>query len=269
MDTLLVQLDRDHPGFRDLQYRERRDTIARIALDHRPGDPVPQAPYTDEEHTVWRTIFDTLGPLHEEWVCQEMNAVQADLALDRNRIPQLSAVNRVLASTSGFQMEPVAGLVSPRFFLERLAESIFLSTQYIRHYSRPLYTPEPDVVHELVGHAATLLHPGVVSLSRGFGHAAKKADEETIQALIRVYWYTLEFGALEESGRIKAYGAGLLSSAGELARFAEQAELRAWDIDRIAQTEFDPTDYQPQIYVAPSFQRMVSELEEWLHGLSG
>ncbi len=264
METLLVQLDRDHPGFRDQSYRARRDAIARIAMDHRPGQPVPLAPYTVEEHGVWRTILETLAPVHARWVCREMNVVQDALALDRHEIPQLQHVNRALSATSPFSMEPAAGLVTPRVFLEQLGHGIFLSTQYIRHHSRPLYTPEPDVVHELVGHAASLTHLDIARLSLAFGRAAANADGTLIERLISLYWYTLEFGALEEDGAVKAYGAGLLSSAGELARFATEAELRPWDIDRIATTPFDPTDYQPQIYVAPSFSTMATDLATWL-----
>ena len=264
MERRLVQLDQDHPGFRDAEYRERRDFIAAVALGYISGHTVPDAPYTDAENEVWRTILETLRPLHEQLVCSELNAVQHELALDEACIPQLSAVNSALGSVSGFRMEPVAGLVDPRTFLEALADRIFLSTQYIRHYSRPLYTPEPDVVHELVGHAASLIHPDIVSLSVLFGQAAQRADADGIRKLIRAYWYTLEFGVLEEAGSIKAYGAGLMSSAGELSRFGTESELREWDVERIADTAFDPTDYQPQVYVAPSFERMVADLTEWL-----
>jgi phenylalanine-4-hydroxylase len=267
LDTQLVKLDREHPGFRDPHYRARRDAIARIALDHRPGEPVPEAPYTSEEDNVWRAIFEVLSPLHEEWVCRELNEVQAAMALSRTRIPQLPWINEVLQPISGFAMIPAAGLATPRTFLEGLAAGQFLSTQYIRHHSRPLYTPEPDVVHELIGHAASLTHPDIVALSRAFGEAAKRAGEVSILRLIQSYWYTLEFGAVEEDGKLKSYGAGLLSSAGELSRFATETDLRPWDLDRIADTPFDPTNYQPQIYVAPSFRRMVNDLHDWLESV--
>ncbi len=265
--TQLVNLDRDHPGFRDREYRARRDAIARIALEHRPNHSVPEAPYTDEEHGVWRVILQALKPLHARWVCSELNRVQEEMALDTERIPQLAWVNTVLAPISGFAMVPAAGLATPRTFLEELADSRFLSTQYIRHHSKPLYTPEPDVVHELVGHAASLTHPDIVALSRAFGRAAKRSGERSLMRLIQAYWYTLEFGAVEENGQIKAYGAGLLSSAGELARFTTETELRPWDIERIADTSFDPTDYQPQIYVVSSFEVMVTELGAWLESI--
>lgn len=267
MDAPLVELDRDHPGFRDPTYRARRNAIAQIALDHRPGLPVPEAPYTAEEHAVWRLIFEILAPLHAERVCAALNDVATVMALDRHQIPQLHAVNDRLRPVSGFAMVPAPGLATPRGFLELLADGLFLSTQYIRHHSRPLYTPEPDVVHELVGHAASLLHPDIVGLSRAFGRAARRADEAVIQRLIQAYWYTLEFGAVEEAGAVKGYGAGLLSSAGELARFTAEAELRPWDVERLAETPFDPTDYQPQIYVAPSFDQMVTDLSAWLESM--
>lgn len=264
MEFALVQLDRDHPGFRDAAYRARRDDIARVALAHVSGEPVPDVVYAAEEHETWAEVWALLWPLHRERVCAALVGVQEALRLPTDHIPQLSALNPTLMAATGFSMEPVAGLVSPRIFLERLAQRSFLSTQYIRHYSRPLYTPEPDVIHELAGHAASLTHPGIAGLSAAFGRAALRADAGRLQRLINLYWYTLEFGALEEDGAVKAYGAGLLSSVGELGRFTQEAELRAWDLDAIADTSFDPTDYQPHIYVAPSFERMLSELMAWL-----
>ena len=265
MDTRLVKLDQDHPGFRDQLYRQRRDYIANIALSHRTDLPVPKAPYTEDEHSVWRAVRRLLTPLHRKWVCRELNLVQDVLGLDEYRIPQFDTVNRRLMSHSGFRMTPVAGLVTPRTFLEQLAGRVFLSTQYIRHHSRPLYTPEPDVIHELIGHAASLIDKDIVDLSLAFGRAALRADEKAINKLIRVFWYTLEFGAVEEEGQVKALGAGLLSSAGELAQFSHKAELRPWNVDVIAETPFDPTDYQPHIFIAPSFAKLVSDLGAWLN----
>jgi phenylalanine-4-hydroxylase len=128
----------------------------------------------------------------------------------------------------------------------------------------PLYTPEPDVVHELVGHATSFFRPEIVRLTRLFGEAAQNANEETLRELERVYWYTLEFGAAREDGDVKAYGAGLLSSFGELGRFASQAELKPFDIAEIARTHYDPTSYQKVLFVAPSFGEMEKRVAGWL-----
>lgn len=151
----LVQLDADHPGFHDPHYRRRRNEIARAALEHREGDAAPEIAYTDEEHSVWREVWRNLEPLHERYACSEYQEAAKRVALSRETIPQLDAVNHVIEPMHGFRMMPVAGLVTAGAFLRELARGVFLSTQYMRHHSVPLYTPEPDVVHELVGHAAT------------------------------------------------------------------------------------------------------------------
>jgi phenylalanine-4-hydroxylase len=259
----LVRLDANHPGFRDAAYRQRRNAIAQLALDYRDG-AVPSVAYTDEEHGVWRHVWSHLDPLHARRACREVREAQALVPLDRQRIPQLAEVNAVLEPLSGIRLWPVAGLVSPRHFMARLGEGAFLATQYMRHHSRPLYTPEPDVIHELVGHAATLGHPRFAALNRRFGALAGRADERQVEGLIRVYWYTLEFGLVREAGELKAYGAGLLSSYGELETFETRAELRPLDLDRVAATPFDPSDYQRWLYVAESFDAMEAALGRWL-----
>lgn len=261
----LVQLDPDHPGFNDIAYRTRRDTIARLALEYREGDPAPKVPYTEEEHGVWRRVWNELAPLHERCACREYLEALDLVELDRFRIPQLAEVNKVIQRCEGFRMLPVAGLVKAEHFLRYLGQDTFLSTQYIRHYSCPLYTPEPDVVHELVGHASTLAHPNFARLTREFGRAANRTDDpEALASLERLYWFTLEFGAVEQAGEIKAYGAGLLSSYGELGRFMTEAELAPLDIDRIIATDYDPTGYQQTIFVASEMEQMTASVSRWL-----
>jgi phenylalanine-4-hydroxylase len=152
----IVQLDPDHPGFRDREYRKRRNQIAQLAMNFQPGDQIPDAPYTAEEHQVWRAIWRALEPAHQKHACAEYLSSLQRLSFDPDRIPQLREVNEKVQAISGFRLEPVAGLVQPRVFLENLANGVFLCTQYIRHHSTPLYTPEPDVVHEIVGHGVTL-----------------------------------------------------------------------------------------------------------------
>jgi phenylalanine-4-hydroxylase len=162
----IVQLDPDHPGFRDPEYRRRRNQIAQIAMNYHPGDPIPDAPYTNEEHQVWSVIWRALRPAHQKHACAEyLQAIQR-LDFSDDRIPQLREVNERVRAISGFRLEPVAGLVQPRVFLENLADGVFLCTQYIRHHSTPLYTPEPDVVHEIVGHGVTLACPLLAELNR-------------------------------------------------------------------------------------------------------
>src|ERR1051326_1075112 len=222
----IVQLDRDHPGFRDAEYRARRNQIAQVALNYHPRDPIPDAPYTTEEHQVWSVIWRALRPAQQEHACVEYLEAINRLNFSDDRIPQLREVNEKVQAISGFSLEPVAGLVQPRVFLENLADGVFLCTQYIRHHSTPLYTPEPDVVHEIIGHGVTLASERLAELNRLFGKAVKRTSSaDALEKLSHVYWFTIEFGVLRENDRLKAYGTGLLSSAGELEEM-HQAELR-------------------------------------------
>ncbi|HXH38155.1 MAG TPA: phenylalanine 4-monooxygenase [Thermoanaerobaculia bacterium] len=262
----LLQLDADHPGFHDAVYRRRRNEIARAALDYREGDAVPEIAYTEREHEVWAEVWRHLDPLHDRYACRTYREAGGRIALSRQRIPQLAAVNATIHPLLGFRMTPVAGLVSAKSFLAKLGSDVFLSTQYMRHHSVPLYTPEPDVVHELIGHAATFADPAFVALNRAFGEAALRAQDhpDAIERIGRLYWYTLEFGVVREAGRLRVYGAGLLSSFGELGRFEGEEELHEWSVDEIADTPYDPTMYQQKLFVAPSFDAMANDVLNWL-----
>ncbi len=260
----IVQLDPDHPGFRDKVYRARRDRIAQIALDYIPGTPIPDVCYTEQEHEVWRVIREKLEPCHKQYACAEFLENAKRLNLPHTEIPQLCEVSALVEDLSGFRLEPVAGLVQPRVFLESLASGVFLSTQYIRHHSAPLYTPEPDIVHELIGHAMMLASRRIAELSRLVGEAVRRTTtDEALERLARVYWFTIEFGAIREAGSIKAYGAGLLSSAGELEAM-HRAEIRPFDLEAASHQTYDPTTFQPFFFCADSFDQMFHTLREFL-----
>jgi len=267
--TAIVELDPDHPGFTDKVYRARRNAFAQLAVDHIPGTPAPEAPYEAHEHEVWRSVWESLGSAHERHACREYLDKAAYLDLPRDHIPQLREVSRKIQSMSGFRLEPVGGLVHPKVFLSTLGDDVFLSTQYIRHHSTPLYTPEPDVVHELVGHAAMLASPTFTELTRLVGAAAKRTrTDEAMLRLGRVYWFTVEFGVLMEEGTLKAYGAGILSSAGELEHM-HVAELKPFDLEEMEQQDYDVTTYQPVLFCAESFAEMDRGLRRYAAAWTG
>jgi phenylalanine-4-hydroxylase len=265
----IVQLNPDHPGFRDASYRARRNEIARLALEYRPGSPIPDAPYVPKENQLWQSICETIRPQHERHACLEYLDCLKKLDLPRDRIPQLSAVSDRVQGISGFRLEPVAGLVQPRVFLESLAEGVFLCTQYIRHYSTPLYTPEPDVVHEVLGHAVTLASESLAELNRLVGRAVKRTTStDALARLSRIYWFTLEFGVVIEDCQVKAYGTGLLSSAGELEAM-HNADLRVLDLDAASATEYDPTRFQPILFCGNSFAETHEVVRNYLNDWPG
>lgn len=260
----IVQLDPDHPGFRDPEYRARRNAIARIALDYEEGSDIPDAIYTAEEHQLWGVIREALATAHQAYACAEYLECLKRLELPRDRIPQLREVSDRIEAISGFRLEPVAGLVQPRVFLESLSKGVFLCTQYIRHHSTPFYTPEPDVVHEIFGHAVTLASERLAAINRLFGDAVRcSTNTDELERLARLYWFTIEFGVIREDGEVKAYGTGILSSAGELASMKD-AELKPLNLSDITAQQYDPTSYQPLLFCAESFDAMDQMLSDFL-----
>ena len=251
-----VQLGTSHPGASDPRYRARRNAIAALALGWSPEQPVPAVAYDDQEHAVWREIADNLLPLHERHACREFLDGKALLDLPADHIPQLAEVSARLEPLSGFRYAPAAGLVPLRDFYGSLAEGRFHSTQYVRHSSVPLYTPEPDVIHEVVGHANCLANSRYAALYRAAGEAARRVETGTaLEFISKVFWFSLEFGVLLESGELKVYGAGILSSYGELGDYRAM-RVRPLDLSAMGSTDYDITVYQPVLYAAASFDHL-------------
>jgi phenylalanine-4-hydroxylase len=254
--AVVVELAKSHPGFADQVYRQRRNAIARLALDHRRGDPIPVAEYTPEEHEVWRLVNRELAPKHRKYAVREFLAAKERLGLPEERIPQLQEVSELLEPLTGFRYLPAAGLVALEDFYGSLADSYFHSTQYIRHHSVPFYTPEPDVLHEVLGHGNTLASDRFAALYRVAGEAARRVEtQEALEFVSKVFWFTLEFGVMAEDGELKAYGAGILSSYGEIEEFRAM-EIRPLDLRAMGTTPYDITKYQDVLFRAESFDHL-------------
>jgi phenylalanine-4-hydroxylase len=258
--TAPAELPEDHPGFSDPEYRARRGAIADVGAHYRSGDPIPDVTYTAEEDEVWRLVSHELARKHKRYACRAYLEGAAALTLPTDRMPQLREVDERVHALGRFHIEPVPGLVPTRVFYGALARRTFLSTQYIRHHSVPFYTPEPDIVHEIIGHANMLANPVFADLYEEAGKASVRASSDAaLDFFSKVFWFTLEFGVVHEDGELKAYGAGLLSSYGEIEEF-RRAEVRPWDIARMGTLEYDITRYQPILFAAESFDRMVDDL---------
>lgn len=260
----VVELADGHPGATDPAYRARRDATAAAALAWSPGRPVPRIDYTAEEDGTWAAVVAALLPRwRADAAASFLDGVDAlDLPVDR--VPQLDEVSARLHPLVGFRYHPVAGLAPLREFYRSFGDGIFHSTQYLRHHSRPLYTPEPDVCHEVLGHAHQLADPGVAALYRAVAAAASRLEAEaSLRFVSRVFWHTAEFGLVQEGDRVAVWGAGLLSSAGELAAW-RQAEHRPVDLAAMGTSSYDITRFQEVLYVAPSPSWITEDLPAWL-----
>lgn len=244
------------PGVDDPAYQARRDDIAGLARRFRedPDHPVLDVDYTDVETGLWRYVYDQLDEAHRRRACSPYLDAKRALGITRDRIPQLASLSRQLDGLTGFGLAPIEGLVETRSFLSQLGDRIMLCTQYIRHPSRPDYTPEPDIIHEAIGHIPNFTDPDFADFSQFIGQGARKANAKQLEQLGRLYWFTVEFGLIEEGDEVKAFGAGLLSSFRELEHaFSDQVERRSFNLEEVIDRHYDYSDMQPVLFVIPSY----------------
>jgi phenylalanine-4-hydroxylase len=249
-DISLLQID--HPGANDQVYRARRNEIALAAQQYELIGKIREISYLEQENKTWEIIVKKLDSLHSQYACQKFLDCKQKLELSKNIIPSFTSVNSLLIN---FELIPTAGLIEGSHFLKKLAERKMYCTQYIRHHSNPEYTPEPDIVHELIGHAYMFTDPEMVDITILFGKIALRATPEDLLLLGSIYWFTIEFGLVRENGELKCYGAGLLSSIKEMENVIEGkgVNILDFDIDAIERTGYDYSDIQNTYFVIPSF----------------
>ncbi|KXS19197.1 hypothetical protein M427DRAFT_109045 [Gonapodya prolifera JEL478] len=268
-----AELDSDHPGFTDDTYRARRAAITKLAREYRTGMPLARIVYTAEEIATWGQVYQKLEELHFDKACREYQYIKpllvANCGYGPDNIPQLEDISRFLKECTGFTLRPVMGLLSSRDFLNALAFRVFFSTQYIRHSSNPFYTPEPDVCHELLGHVPLFADPDFADFSQEIGLASLGASEEDIKKLATIYWFTVEFGLCKQGNGVKAFGAGLLSSFGELDYcLSDKPQRVRFDPEKAAVQDYPITEYQPIYFVADSFKVMKEQVRSYANRLS-
>lgn len=250
----VLELPTDHPGVSDATYVARRNHIAQVSSDLPLGARPPVVEYTPTEHKVWSTVHAALSELHDEYAVAEYRNAASLLDLPTDRVPQLADVSDRLTELTGWRLCAVPGLVSNAEFFGALADRCFPSSQYVRHSSVPFYTPEPDVIHELIGHANSLASPRIAGLYERAGQVASGLRDPRVADLLgRVFWFTLEFGVAMEGGALRTYGAGLLSSFGEISSFRD-ADVRPFDTDGMGRfSDYEISTFQRVLFAADSF----------------
>ncbi len=217
--------------------------------------------YTEAHQDVWRRLYSRQLELLAGRACEAFN--QALAALDfADGIPKLDAVNAKLFAATQWRLVPVPGLLPDAVFFGHLAQRQFPVTVWIREPHEFDYIVEPDMFHDFFGHVPMLFSPQMADYLQAYGQGGMKAHRLSgLKYLARLYWYTVEFGLIRERGELRAYGAGILSSPGEI-RYAlddPSPQRRPFDLIEVMQTRYLIDDFQQRYFVIDSFEQLFEQ----------
>lgn len=265
-----LSLPSTHPGRDDQGYVRRRNMFFYLAREHRlRGLQPPPLLYTPEEERVWCETAQALHLLHERSAASIFLQGKADLGLMPNQIPLLTELEPRLRRETGVRLTPAEGLLHGKVYFRYWADRVMPCTLFLRYHAQPKYTPEPDIIHDVIGHVPPLMNPEYVELIELIGKAAQYATPAQLERIVRFYWFTVEFGIVREGGQDKLLGAGILSSIGEIEHvLSGGAEIRPFSIEAATTTEFDTTVLQPVLLRAESLDEMLDAAREFVRSLS-
>ncbi|RPJ70542.1 MAG: hypothetical protein EHM24_15255 [Acidobacteria bacterium] len=263
-DVTELELEPGHPGLGDEGYITRRRELFEICRAHRlANQPPPLLAYTEEEQRIWREVTPKLDELHARYASSIYLKAKGELRISEQEIPQLRHLSAHLRDVSGMHLVPAEGPIPYRTFYTYIADRGFPCTQFIRHGSKPEFTPEPDMIHDCLGHVPPLITADYAALLTLIGKAAVAvASGDQVLALKRLSWFSIEFGLIEEAGQTKVFGAGILSSIGEIPfSLSPNVERRPFVTDEVIETDYDASQMQNLLFVIPSFPFLRQEVE--------
>jgi len=265
-DPDVLELEAVHPGIGDAAYVARRHDLFALCRAYRLGNLGPPIiDYNAEEQRIWREVSPRLDELHARHASRIYLDAKRELGISEAAIPQLRTLSEQLQSRTGMHLVPAEGPIAYRIFYSYIAERGFPCTQFIRHGSKPEFTPEPDMIHDCLGHVPPLLNHDYAELLTMIGKAAVRASSgDHVLALKRLSWFSIEFGLIEEEGETRVFGAGILSSLGEIPySLSKVVERRPFVTSEVIETDYDWSKMQELLFVIPSFgflRREVADL---------
>ncbi|MGI4849685.1 MAG: phenylalanine 4-monooxygenase [Janthinobacterium lividum] len=216
--------------------------------------------YTAEEHAVWRTLFERQTLLLPGRACDEFVAGMRNLPIGPESIPDFRQLSEVLMERTGWQVVAVPGLVPDEVFFEHLANRRFPAGQFIRRRDQLDYLEEPDVFHDVFGHVPMLMNPVIADYIQAYGEGGLKARKlGVLDQLARVYWYTVEFGLVQQNDGVRIYGAGIASSYTESIFAVEDDSPNRirFDLPRVMRTRYRIDDFQESYFVIDSLAELL------------
>lgn len=216
--------------------------------------------FTPEEHAVWDKLYARQIALLPDRACQAYLRGLEQLKLSDAGIPNFEELSERLMKLTGWQVVAVPGLVPDEVFFDHLANRRFVAGNFIRRPDQLDYLQEPDVFHDVFGHVPMLADPVFADYIAAYGRGGRRAMElGALKNLSRLYWYTVEFGLIEEAGALRIYGSGIVSSFAE-SRFALESDSPnriGFDLKRVMRTEYRIDDFQQNYFVIPSFDELL------------
>jgi phenylalanine-4-hydroxylase len=217
--------------------------------------------YTPEQHAVWKTLYERQTQLLPGLACDDFVEGMRQLPMSADEIPNFEKLSETLMRRTGWQIVAVAGLVPDDVFFEHLANRRFPAGNFIRGAHELDYLEEPDVFHDVFGHVPMLMHPVMADFIQAYGQGGLRAQQlGKLTQLERVYWYTVEFGLVQQKEGLRIYGAGIASSFSE-STFSIQCDSPnriAFDLERVMRTNYRIDDFQESYFVLDDLQDLLA-----------
>jgi phenylalanine-4-hydroxylase len=232
------------------------------AMPDRPDWTIDQgwSNYTPAEHAVWKTLFERQTQLLPGRACDEFVEGMRNLPIGAEQIPNFVELSEVLMQRTGWQVVAVPGLVPDEVFFEHLANRRFPAGNFIRKPHELDYLEEPDVFHDVFGHVPMLMNPSIADYIQAYGEGGLRAKElGVLDKLARVYWYTVEFGLIQQKDGLRIYGAGIASSRTESVFSLDDASPNriGFDLERVMRTNYRIDDFQESYFVIDSLKDLL------------
>jgi phenylalanine-4-hydroxylase len=208
--------------------------------------------YSAAEHATWQTLFARQSRLLPGRACDAFIQGMRDLPMTAEQIPDFRRLSDVLERRTGWRVVAVPGLVPDEVFFDHLAHRRFPAGNFIRQPHELDYLEEPDVFHDVFGHVPMLMNPQIADFIQAYGEGGMRARQHgSLSQLARVYWYTIEFGLLEQADGLRIYGAGIASSATETRFSLDSAAPNRiyFDLERVMRTLYRIDDLQESYFV--------------------
>ncbi len=245
------------------QYREKN---IEITTGHEPNlDLVPVPKYSAEEHETWAMMFARQKAALPGMASREFLEALQTIRLPEDRIPTLKEVSKSLESVTGWRVTRVGGLVPEKEFFQCLAQKLFPCTDFIRSRAELEYTPSPDMFHDIFGHCPLITNRYFADFYESFGKAALNANPEQLIHLQRIYWFTVEFGLIQNPDGIRIYGSGILSSVGEVPYcLGPKVRRHAFDYETVRNQYYEIYHMQDDLFVIPSFEWLLESFKDYV-----